>query len=705
MTSARIVVSLVPRDMDALERALGERAHRGADLVEVRLDAIAAEVADGAERFAQLLAGFGRPVIAALHGDEGFGGFQGGLDARRAALLAARAAGASLVDVDLRFAGALGDLGGPRILSSHDVAPDAAALDARAREGDELRADPGDLVKLVPAARNGSDALSVLTWLAARPRGGTIAFTTGAVGSFSRLLAPAYGAPLVYAAASASAARMEELGLLPAAPGQLSVEHVRRVWPEGGPGADTGLAAVCGSPIGHSASPVTHGAALRAVGADAMLVPIDAETLEDVMDFAAADPRWAGLSVTAPHKAVAARAPERDGSTAAIGAANTLVPAAGGGWRARNTDAPAVSAALREAGVALEGAHAVVVGAGGAAAAAGHALAEAGARVTIAARREEAAEALASQLNRGASAVELGSGAADALRPDVVVHATPVGTGGMGDAPVPDAWLRPGCAVLDAVYRPARTSLLRRAEARGALPVMGTRWFLHQALLQHVVIFRDVHGTEDAAGIPGERRDRIERAMAGASARWGASEDGAPPRAVCLVGLRGSGKTSVGRALAARLGAAWIDLDERVAADRGAADAAAVIEAEGLEGFRDAEERALAAALTEAREAGPGPPLVISAGGGIVERAANLEALADGAFCAWLRAPLERLRARVATDDGTRRPPLVDGAEDEFTVLDRRRAPRFDRIADVALDTGGREIDELAAALAGRLGA
>ena len=106
---------------------------------------------------------------------------------------------------------------------------------------------------------------------------------------------------------------MEELGLLPAAPGQLSVEHVRRVWPEGEPGADTGLAAVCGSPIDHSASPVTHGAALRAVGADAMLVPIDAETLDDVMDFAAADPRWAGLSVTAPHKAVAARAPHQIG--------------------------------------------------------------------------------------------------------------------------------------------------------------------------------------------------------------------------------------------------------------------------------------------------------------------------------------------------------------------------------------------------------
>ena len=69
MTSARIVVSLVPRDMDALERALAARAHRGADLVEIRLDAIADEVADGAERFARLLAGFGRPVIAALHGD------------------------------------------------------------------------------------------------------------------------------------------------------------------------------------------------------------------------------------------------------------------------------------------------------------------------------------------------------------------------------------------------------------------------------------------------------------------------------------------------------------------------------------------------------------------------------------------------------------------------------------------------------------
>ena len=193
-----------------------------------------------------------------------------------------------------------------------------------------------------------------------------------------------------------------------------------------------------------------------------------------------------------------------------------------------------------------------------------------------------------------------------------------------------------------------------------------------------------------------------------ASARWGASGDGAPPRAVCLVGLRGSGKTSVGRALAARLGPPGSTSTSASPPTAAPPLPAAVIEAEGLEGFRDAEERALAAtAFAEAGRRIRGRRSSSAPGGGIVERAANLEALADGAFCAWLQAPLERLRARVATDDGTRRPPLVDGAEDEFAVLDRRRAPRFDRIADVVLDTDGREIDELAAALAplGRLGA
>ena len=207
-------------------------------------------------------------------------------------------------------------------------------------------------------------------------------------------------------------------------------------------------------------------------------------------------------------------------------------------------------------------ARAVVVGASRAAAAAGHALAEAGARVTIAARRAEAAEALAGQLDCGASAVELGSGEADA-RPDVVVHTTPVGTGGAGAAPVPDAWLRPGCAVLDAVYRPARTPLLRRAEERGALPVMG-EWFLHQALLQHVAIYRGVHGTEDALGIP----DSVAIAS---SAPWPPPRRGGEPPATgprprrLLVGLRGGGKTRgprPGRAAGGR----WIDLDERVAA-------------------------------------------------------------------------------------------------------------------------------------------
>lgn len=692
LAGARLVVSLVPRDLDALERALEHRAHRGADVVEVRLDGIAESAATDNARLARLLSGFERPVIAALHGAEGFGGFGGSAGMRQSILLAARAAGADYIDLDVRFAGTLGDLAGPRILSSHDVAPDAASLDLRAGEARLLRAHPDDLVKVVPAARTAADALAVLRWLEAQPAGSTIAFASGEVASFSRLLAPAYGSALVYAAPSLEPGRMERIGLALAAPGQLTVEHVRRVWPEGAPTASTGVAAVCGRPIDHSASPVTHGAALRAAGRDAMMVPIAPESLGEVADFAAGDRRWVGLAVTAPFKAEAAACAQRDPATEALGAANTLC-VAGGTWRASNTDVPAVQAALVEAGVTLEGAEAVVVGAGGAGRAAAQALVDGGATVTVAARRPEATREFTAAFGAAGAevaSVVLGSPEAEALRPSVVVHTTPVGTGGRGDAPVPDAWLGPGCAVFDAVYKPARTSLLERAAAKGAVTVEGTRWFLHQALLQHAALF-------DASADPeGAARRRADLAMAGALERWTGERHS--PGVLCLVGLRGSGKTTIGQAAAGLLGADWLDLDDEIARAEGAADAAEVIETRGLEGFRDAEQKALARVLAADR---PGAaPLVLSAGGGVCERWANVEALVERARCVWLDASLDRLRERVARDGATRRPALVGEGQDEFAVLDARRRQRFDRLAGLVLDTAGADVETCAARIA-----
>ncbi|QDV08570.1 Shikimate dehydrogenase [Planctomycetes bacterium Poly30] len=539
-----IVVSLLCRTLAAFREALDLGAAADADVVEFRLDHVARELlGPGALAFGALVDLAGRPTIAAIHGSEGFGTYGGSSADRGRVLAAAAGAGVTYLDIDAALLGEarLDGLATPRILSTHRELPaiDDASLDAVADELDALvRPGAGDLVKIVPATERAEDVIVLLDWLERRPAGSTIAFASGHASAFSRMAAPAFGSVLVYAAP----ARIEEPRpssplLASAAPGQLRVSHLRAVW--GGrdgsqarvPGRATRLAAVCGRPIGHSASPVTHAAALRALGADALFLPVAPTSFTTFANAVRQHPRWVGLSVTAPFKlkaielATGEHGAGADAASSVIGAANTLYFDAEPERRftASNTDAPAIGIVIAEAVVAEDfaGLSAVVIGAGGAARAAVHALAKRGAAVTVAARRIEAARALATEM---AASMDVGVGAADLrsdayrdLRPDIIVHTTPLGTDGIGEPEVPAEHLRPGVAVLDAVYRPRETALLRRAAAAGAIPISGERWFLLQAWLQHGTLFQDLYAGRT---LTPELEEAAQRAMGDALGRW-----------------------------------------------------------------------------------------------------------------------------------------------------------------------------------------
>jgi len=133
-------------------------------------------------------------------------------------------------------------------------------------------------------------------------------------------------------------------------------------------------AAVLGRPIAHSLSPVLHRAAYAALGLGWSYDAIDcgADDLRAVLD---ARPDWAGFSCTMPLKhAVLDVADEVSDAARQVGAGNTLIPRAGGGWRAENTDVHGIVAALD--GLAF--ARCTVLGAGGTAQAALVALARLG---------------------------------------------------------------------------------------------------------------------------------------------------------------------------------------------------------------------------------------------------------------------------------------------------------------------------------------
>jgi shikimate dehydrogenase len=199
---------------------------------------------------------------------------------------------------------------------------------------------------------------------------------------------------------------------------------------------------------------------------------------------------WNGASVTLPHKESVRRHVESTEPLAArIGAVNTLVRAENGAVLGYNTDAHGLVQALRRQGASLRGARVLVLGAGGAARAAVFAAVEQGAaEVRVANRSLERASALASEVGEGrARALPL---AAAALAPhwgdiNVLVNSTRVGMGAPEASPLPPGLpLRAGLTVLDMVYRPLDTALLRQARAEGARPVDGLWMLIYQALEQ-----------------------------------------------------------------------------------------------------------------------------------------------------------------------------------------------------------------------------
>ena len=248
------------------------------------------------------------------------------------------------------------------------------------------------------------------------------------------------------------------------------------------PTGSTRLAGVIGDPVRHSLSPVIHNAAFAALGLDWVFVAFPVP--ERQVGAAVAGCRALGiegLSVTMPHKTAVAWLVDRLSPTAErLGAVNTVVRR-GRDLVGESTDgAGFLDALLLDRGIDPSGMRAAVLGAGGAARAVVLALAEAGASdVAVINRTAEAGEraaALAGTRGRTGRPEVVTSA-------DLVVNATPLGMAGAHAEALPVApdLLHKGQVVVDLVYSPTVTPLLRSAEAAGATTVGGLGMLVHQA--------------------------------------------------------------------------------------------------------------------------------------------------------------------------------------------------------------------------------
>jgi shikimate dehydrogenase len=241
----------------------------------------------------------------------------------------------------------------------------------------------------------------------------------------------------------------------------------------------TALYGVIGNPVRHSLSPTLHNAAFSATGLNAVYLAFEPEDIEACLR-GIKTLGIKGTSVTIPFKtSVIPYLSDIDPLARQIGAVNTIVNT-GGRLTGYNTDALGALKALEEE-IILAGKSCILVGAGGAARAIGFILKQRGVAVSIVNRSRDRGQRLARSL--GCDYIPLDD--IEASEGDVLIQTTPVGMWPhVDECPVPERILKQGMVVMDIVYRPPETLLLRMARERGCTTISGLRMLIHQGAEQ-----------------------------------------------------------------------------------------------------------------------------------------------------------------------------------------------------------------------------
>jgi shikimate kinase len=156
---------------------------------------------------------------------------------------------------------------------------------------------------------------------------------------------------------------------------------------------------------------------------------------------------------------------------------------------------------------------------------------------------------------------------------------------------------------------------------------------------------------------------------------------------IVLIGYRGTGKSTVGRLLASRLGRQLVSTDAEIV-KRAQRTVPEIIAQEGWEYFRDLESDIC-------RELADRDQLVIDTGGGVILRTQNIEALKKNGTVFWLTASVETIANRIGGDN--QRPSLTGtkSVVDEIQEVLQERVPKYQAAADHVIATDHRSINQL----------
>ena len=385
-----------------------------------------------------------------------------------------------------------------------------------------------------------------------------------------------------------------------------------------------------GSKLGHSYSPEIHA---RLGDYDYRLRECTEGEFLQLMESR----DFRGLNVTIPYKKVAyAHCDALSDAAREVGCVNTLIVRPDGTLYGHNTDIGGFIAMARRAGVDIAGRKCAVLGSGGASLTAQAACQRLGARAVVVVSRSGPVDYEA--LYRDHADVE------------VLINTTPVGMYPANGQAAADIRRLPALTgVLDVVYNPDKTALILDAEARG-LPCAGGLYMLVGQAREAAELFT-------GRAIPEAETDIIYKDL-----RAGALN-------LILIGMPGSGKTTIGRALSEALGRDYVDCDGEIVR-RAGVGIPEIFARQGEAAFRELEARVIADIC---REKGR----VIATGGGAVLREENVRAMRQNGVVLMLNRDIEALPM-----DGR---PLSSGRQ-ALCDMWEARAPKYRAAADRVIE-------------------
>lgn len=364
----------------------------------------------------------------------------------------------------------------------------------------------------------------------------------------------------------------------------------------------------------------------------------DAEAFLEAREFKA-------VNVTIPYKKlVIPYCDEVEPRAAAIGAVNTLVNR-GGKLYGYNTDYDGVEYLARRHGVRFRGKTVLILGSGGT-------------RNTVAAVcRDRGAERVITLSRSGADGCITYAQAEASGEGQIIVNASPAGMYPNNGECLLDLKKFPDLeAVLDVVYNPFRTELILRAEELGIPAFCGMEMLVAQAVFASA---RFLDRKVDLSHVEKINRD-IRRQVSNVS----------------LIGMPGSGKSTVGRALSRALGKTYVDLDD-VIEQVVKMPIPDIFAQRGEKVFRKYEADAV-------RECAKQHGQVIACGGGVIKTPGNARLLRQNGPVLWIRRPVEKLPT-------TGRPLSMGGHS--LKKMEAERTPLYRAGSDAALDNFGRLSD------------